>query len=305
MISIKVWRLDATEDNPDFMGIILMVNFLPAFSADRPLRQKCMEVVNVSMSTPCATPADFTTTAAAAKLLHSRVTDAYYVWLIGATGAGKTTLARLLTGDKRVKGTAGFRHGTSEITEHQFLDFDDPNFVSIRLMDTRGYADMEYTVDDFARDIYTHPRYYRSKMLMVIKEERLYHHTIEMIKAASAVSGGEFTTVLTRCSQQGILEFRSVLKERGVAHGKVLCYHLYESNEADVWAQIMTAVRSDKFLEIERLHKASMITRSATALDKVLWKYLGKLLKHAAGVGICRTTLSYFLCDHKPICMCN
>ena len=88
------------------------------------------------------------------------MTDAYYVWLIGATGAGKTTPTRRITGGERVRGTAGFRHSTSEITEHQFLNFDDPNFASIRLMDTQGHADMEYTVDDFARDIYTHPRYY-------------------------------------------------------------------------------------------------------------------------------------------------
>ena len=190
-----------------------------------------------------------------------------------------------------MKGTAGFRHGTGEITEHQLLDFDDPNFASIRLMDTRGYADMEYTVGDFARDIYAHPQYYRSKMLMVLKEERLYQHTIKMIEAASAISGGWFTTVLTECGTNAISEFQSVMKECGVAHGKVLCYHSYESNESDVRAQIMAAVRSDTFLEIDRLYKASMITRGATALDKVFWKYLGKLLKNAAGLGICRTAL--------------
>ena len=64
-------------------------------------------------------------------------------------------------------------------------------------------------------------------------------------------------------------------------------YHSYESNETNARAQIMAAVHSDTFLEIERLHKASMITRGVTTLDKVFfWKYLGKLLKNAAGVDI-------------------
>ena len=50
------------------IGMILIANFLPAFSADQPHHQKCMEVLNTLMSNPCAAPADLTTFATAASL---------------------------------------------------------------------------------------------------------------------------------------------------------------------------------------------------------------------------------------------
>ena len=73
-----------------FVGIILIASTLPFPSAfkdfcpnsvidcsgsladdDQLLHQKCMVVVNASMSKPCATTADFATTATAAKLLQT------------------------------------------------------------------------------------------------------------------------------------------------------------------------------------------------------------------------------------------
>ena len=95
-------------------------------------------------------------------------------------------------------------------------------------MDTRGYMDLDYTLGHLVRDLYDQLKFYRSKLVMVIKEERLYRETLQMLKYASAVSGGQFPVVISACSgQPAIDEFRGVMKERGVKHGPVVCFNKY------------------------------------------------------------------------------
>jgi len=184
-----------------------------------------------------------------------------YVWIIGVTGAGKTTLVGLLTGGK-VIGRAGFKHDTIEISEYPahavFGSSQAGNleFISYSIMDTRGYMDAEYTPDIMMTDLVRYPRFHRSKIVIVIKQERLYKLQYDFLKQASKTMKGNLTVVLTFCDQHGIQDFIQLMKEQniGIAEDRVVCFHLYESNKKSSKELIFKAINKSPFVDIDDLY---------------------------------------------------
>ena len=99
------------------------------------------------------------------------------VWVVGSTGAGKTTFLEMMTGrslgvemgqdneENTWAGSDSFSLGTHKITPVKFLGYhDDSNALHfITFMDTRGAFDVqmekEYTVATLLDELERHPRF--------------------------------------------------------------------------------------------------------------------------------------------------
>ena len=74
--------------------------------------------------------------------------------------------------------------------------------TSLSLMDTRGYADVSYTQKELAVDLLGKRTHQHNKVILVIRNERLYKHTWDMLKATSKMTGGTFVSILTHCQEE-------------------------------------------------------------------------------------------------------
>lgn len=218
--------------------------------------------------------------------------EQYHVWVLGATGAGKTTLIRLLTREESPCGRSGFRHDTINITDWSVnvLSGSDANvrLSALSIMDTRGYADVSYGVEDLARDLLEHRTFQLNKILLVVKTDRLQRHTWDMLKAADYITDGTFATVLTDCDDTHASKLAVALEKEGVRHGAIVCY-----NERNLDArqqtreEILLTVLNSRFCDIATMQHSGIVSSLVEQLERLgkkhLKKYLWKALDRLAG----------------------
>lgn len=289
------------------MGVmsIFVFGFLPANSSAAMPKQVPTHSWDVSAQARCA----LSTGGARGKQEFGVVTiDKYHVWLVGPTGAGKTTLAGLLSGGL-VTGKGGFMHDTVKISAYPGLFMSGPEYaaelVQMDVMDTRGYMDTEYTVHDLQHDLFHHSStFYRSKIVMVIKEERMYKETLTMLQQASALSNGSFVTVISLCSDEkrSVADLRGVMTKNGIPHGAITCYNKYTDGSYDTGAdraapvvkrnELMGVIHSSPFVDIRSLYRYSIVTRMFQRLDALTLDFCNAALGSWGGlVGMALTAV--------------
>jgi len=205
--------------------------------------------------------------------------DAFHLWLLGVTGSGKSTLAGVLSRNASYTGFAGFSHDTLEITQLDTMVWNVPNrtVTAIYIMDTRGFMDADYTVENLQNDVYNHSKYHQSKVAIVVKQERLTRMHFDFLRDAAGALG-PLSVVLTGCTAAGVDDFRSIMGEQRIPLLHVMCYHQWvddkDAKRKEILEHFINAPRVDVdgwyrrgiFLEI-----LAFVERCAYAVAKVFF----------------------------------
>ncbi len=200
-------------------------------------------------------------------------------------GAGKTTLVGLLTNGK-VTGRAGFKHDTVEIAEYESFFMQKTNkpdapisLTSVSLMDTRGFMDVDYTPFMLMNDLAEYRRFHASKVIIVVKQERLYKMQYDFLHQADRMMNGDVSVVLTSCSPAGVEDFKALMNERKIriANHRVVCYHEFTSNKTAVQQSLFQLISDSPFVNIDRWYRHGYMVSFLDWLDFKFFKILGKV----------------------------
>lgn len=211
--------------------------------------------------------------------------DKYNVWFLGRSGAGKTTTIGLLL-DGALSGKGGFAHDTEIISSYPLVVMGantsgSQHLIALDLMDTRGHSDIEYSLSDLLDDLAVYPQYTRSKIVMVVKQDRLDPGTLKILHYASVISKGHFIIVVTACDQD-IVKLQEILKKQDVAHGPIICYHSFLHKKEETKNDLLKAILMSPFVNVAEFRGRGAATTLFEYFDK--WGY--RLVHKAVGADL-------------------
>jgi len=205
--------------------------------------------------------------------------NGFHLWLLGVTGSGKSTLAGLLSGNSSHVGSAGFKHHTLEITQLTAMVFDQGqhSITGIRIMDTRGFMDVEYSVENLQSDVYSYSKFHPSKVAVVVKQERLTRMHFDFLQDA-AEALGPLSVVLTGCTSGGVQEFERLMHDRNVPLLSVLCYHHWLDDKPVKRREILQYFLNASYVDIDRWYKHGLVMKVLQAAEQKAYRLAKSLL---------------------------